>query len=78
MHPGKTNCLVLDFCDNFHDIQSIATLEKAVSLPSEGTKGDIEGVLGRRKKRALARFLLVNRLSETSICWIDHYSHGFP
>ncbi|MGA8165637.1 MAG: DEAD/DEAH box helicase [Waddliaceae bacterium] len=30
LHPGKTDCLVLDFCDNFHDIQSIANLSKAV------------------------------------------------
>lgn len=25
LHPGKSDCLVLDFCDNFYDIQNIAT-----------------------------------------------------
>ncbi len=43
LHPGKTDCLVLDFCDNFHDIQNIATLEKAVSLPSDEKTKNKEG-----------------------------------
>jgi superfamily II DNA or RNA helicase len=40
LHPGKSDCLVLDFCDNFHDIQSIATLEKAVSLTPDPRSKD--------------------------------------
>ncbi|MGA8165151.1 MAG: DEAD/DEAH box helicase [Waddliaceae bacterium] len=35
LHPGKTDCLVLDFCDSFHDIQSIANLSKAVVSDDE-------------------------------------------
>lgn len=30
LYPGKTDCLVIDFTDSFHDIGSLATLQKTV------------------------------------------------
>lgn len=41
LHPGKVDCLVLDFCDNYHSVESLATLDKAVPLPADAeTEGE--------------------------------------
>ena len=40
LFPGKSDCLVIDYTDSSHDINSIATLEKAVSLPQDEAKTD--------------------------------------
>lgn len=32
LYPGKSDCTILDFCDSFHDLNSIATLEKSIEI----------------------------------------------
>lgn len=42
LHPGKKNCLVIDFTDSAHDISNIASLETAVFKPLDETKETAE------------------------------------
>lgn len=51
LHPGKADCLVLDFCDNYHSVQSIATLDKTVCLTADEGSETKEGKGAPQKEK---------------------------
>lgn len=82
LHTTKTDCLVLDFADNYHDIESIATLEKTINLTQTNKEPENKEAISIKKER-LSRKVYIGKgfvgdfelLDRSRYAWIAVKEH---
>jgi superfamily II DNA or RNA helicase len=76
LHPGKQDCLVIDYTDNCHDIGSIVSLQKAVPVPAV-ERSDKEAIKAPPQKKTSNEASISNtKRSGTSTYSNALTSHG--